>query len=61
MYKQLRHYYKIDTEEGIRFKCDQCEYIARTKGNVKNHKQSIHEGIIYNCDKCDHKTKTKIF
>ena len=31
------------------YPCDQCTYEAKSKGNLKKHKQSIHEKIKYPC------------
>ena len=33
--------------EEIGFSCDQCEYNAKIKANLNNHKQSKHEGVRY--------------
>ena len=39
--------------------CEQCDYGAKSKGNLKKHVLSIHEGILHNCDRCDYKSSEK--
>ena len=43
----------------IDYSCDQCEYMARTKGSLASHKQSVHKTLSYKCNQCDHKEKTE--
>ena len=40
----------IEGHEGIKYPCDQCEYQATRKGNLDQHKRSVHKGIKkYTC------------
>ena len=41
---------------GVRdtFICDSCDYIAKRKDQLKQHKEAVHEGKIYQCNFCDH-------
>ena len=41
------------TPQTLRFPCNQCEYSANTKSNLKSHVETEHEGIRYPCDQCD--------
>ena len=43
----------------IKFDCDQCEYKATTKSNLRVHILSIHEGIIFDCAQCVYKATQK--
>ena len=43
----------------IIYRCDQCEYKATQKGNLKQHIESIHENITYPCDQCEYKSTWK--
>ena len=52
--------HKQNKHAGIRYPCDQCEYIATLQSNLKIHKQSNHEGIRYPCDQCDY-AATQLF
>ena len=46
--------YHIDSVHlGIRYPCQQCDYMFKKKDDLKRHVQTIHEGIRYPCDKCD--------
>ena len=46
--------------DGIVFGCDQCEYKASVKGNLKAHKESIHDGRVkFDCDQCGFKAATQ--
>ena len=35
------------------FKCDQCDYKATRKQDLKTHIQSVHQKITVSCEKCD--------
>ena len=36
------------------FKCDKCDYISQTKGNLKSYKITIHEKVKnYSCQVCN--------
>ena len=50
---------RVMCHEGIRNTCDQCDYKATTKGDLRRHLESIHEGARYTCDQCDYKPTTK--
>ena len=50
---------KMSVHEGIKYHCDQCDYKATLKSNLKKHNMSIHEGIKYQCDQCDYKATQK--
>ena len=39
------------------FKCDQCGYTPKRKGNLMKHKQSIHGNFVLSCDQCVWQTK----
>ena len=41
------------------YSCDQCEYQATQKGNLKTHIDSVHEDVQYTSDQCDCKSKWK--
>ena len=41
------------------FACNQCEYVAKKKFQLKEHCRSKHEGVVYPCDQCDYVTKSK--
>ena len=43
----------------IKFDCDQCEYKATTKSNLRVHKLSKHEGILFDCDQCVYEATQK--
>ena len=43
----------MHVHEGINYQCDQCDYKATKKINLKRHKRVVHEGIKYKCDQCD--------
>ena len=47
MHRELKH-------EGIRYHCDQCNYVATLSSSLKRHKKSKHKSIVYSCDQCDH-------
>ena len=40
--------------QGLRYPCDQCEYVATEVHNLKLHIDSKHEGVRYPCDHCDY-------
>ena len=37
----------------VRFPCDECEYVANKKVNLKQHKEA-HDEIFYPCAKCEY-------
>ena len=41
--------------DGARYDCNQCDYQAKIKSNLRIHMNSIHEGIMnYACDQCNY-------
>merc|ERR1712137_1128282 len=46
--------HKRSKHEGIRYFCDQCDYVATWKSLLNTHKESKHEGIRYPCKHCDY-------
>ena len=50
----IRHQQSV--HEGNKYKCDQCEHIATTKGSLEMHKGTHH---IHQCNQCDYKDETK--
>ena len=45
--------------EGLRFGCDQCDYVALRKDKLRDHILAIHEGIRYGCKMCEYQAKRK--
>ena len=39
--------------DGVRYSCEQCEYVATTVSSLKQHKDAKHEGVRYSCDQCE--------
>ena len=39
--------------EGVRHRCNQCDYIAMQKSALSVHIQSKHKGIKYKCHQCN--------
>ena len=50
---------KDNFNEGKRYYCNQCDYNAAHRMNLKIHIQNIHEGIRYECNECDFKATQK--
>ena len=40
--------------EGIKHNCDQCDFQASEKSNLRVHIKSKHDGTKYPCDQCDY-------
>ena len=40
--------------EGTKYYCDECDYNATTKNNVRIHRESKHLGKIYYCTECSY-------
>lgn len=40
--------------EGIRYPCDQCDYVATQPRDLTLHIEGDHEGVRYPCDKCEY-------
>ena len=51
--------FKCTVHENLWFECDQCEYKASQKGNLKMHIQFKHEGLAFSCDQCNYTSKLK--
>ena len=49
----------IESEEGVKYVCDQCKYQATAPGNLKRHIESKHEGVKYSCEQCDYQATIK--
>ena len=43
----------------VRYRCDECDYKATTKGSFFRHIKSRHEGVTFPCDQCDYKATEK--
>ena len=43
----------------MKYPCGQCEYQATTKGNLDQHRRSVHEGIKYPCGQCEYQATRK--
>ena len=51
--KNIRHHKELK-HEGVKYPCDQCDYVATNSSNQKRHKNAMHEGVRYPCDQCDY-------
>ena len=45
---------ELSAQEGAKFPCNLCKYVATKLSNLKQHILSKHVGIHYPCDQCDH-------
>jgi len=52
----LKQHRKVVKHIGMRYPCDQCEYIATSVSHTKSHKEAKHEGIRYPCELCEFTT-----
>ena len=43
----------------IKHYCDDCNFFADTKSELKHHEESVHEGIIHPCSSCDYVSDRK--
>jgi len=43
---------KIQRQINGKFSCDQCEYEAVRRDDIKRHKDSVHLGLKYKCNEC---------
>ena len=41
------------------YKCEICQSLFESKGNLLNHRKNKHEGVRYPCDSCDYKATKK--
>jgi general transcription factor IIIA len=58
MHKHIRH---TPVDEIEWFKCDECEYKCKEKGNLKRHKRLRHTPVEeiewFKCEECEFKAK----
>ena len=40
--------------EGIKFRCNECDYQATQKSHLTSHQQSLHRDRKYDCPDCDY-------
>lgn len=40
----------------MQHECDECDYKATQRGNLKQHNKSKHDSVRYGCDQCDYTT-----
>ena len=45
--------------ENIKYPCNQCESKITLKGNLNQHKKSVHKGNKYPCNQCESKFTVK--
>ena len=44
---------RLKSEHGIiKYPCDNCDYAARSRANLRRHQKVKHEGLRYPCDQC---------
>ena len=43
----------------MRYPCDQCDFSATRKLDLKVHVERIHEGVRYPCDQCEYVATTR--
>ena len=53
--------HKAKQHAGLLHACDQCEYKAKYKRDLKIHIESAHEGVVYSCDRRSYWGKDKSF
>ena len=53
------YHHNQSVHQGVKFRCDQCDYQATKQSHLTTHIQSIHEGIKYACDQCDYRASTQ--
>ena len=44
-------YHRQAEHEGVKFSCNQCDYVAKRIQNLNRHKKLMHDGISLQCDK----------
>ena len=52
--------HKMSVHQKVKYDCNQCEYKATQKNNLKTHKISVHECKKYSCNQCDYKASQKV-
>ena len=51
-------YLHVDSvHKGFHYACDQCDYKATNKNNLKMHVDCVHEAVCYSCNKCNYTSK----
>ena len=51
----MKHYkILLNKYWGVRYPCDQCEYLATEVRNLKKHIENKHEGVRYPCNQCEY-------
>ena len=61
--KQTKRQYKkrvVHANGGVKYACNQCDYLAGYPIGLTRHIESQHEGVKYTCDKCDYQAKYKV-
>ena len=48
----------MSLHESVKYPCNQCEYKATQRSNLKTHKMSVHENVKYPCNQCEYKATT---
>ena len=48
--------HKLGFHEGVKYKCDKCEYRSTRQNYVGVHKLTVHEGVTYKCNDCDYQS-----
>ena len=50
----------IQKHEGVRFKCEYCDYQIGDQGSLRKHIILVHKEDVYKCDLCDFTANYKI-
>ena len=50
---------KIIVDKEISFKCPNCEYKSKSKGNLQCHVNSNHRAVRFKCTECQYESKRK--
>ena len=45
--------------EGMKCKCNDCDYKATHRGTLTTHIKAVHEGLKYLCNDCEYKATTR--
>ena len=59
LHDQAVHEGQKALHEGAKYRCNQCDHQATTKGNLVTHQQSVHMGIKFLCEHCDYQAMRK--
>ena len=49
----------MSLHKSVKYPCNQCDYKATQKGDLKKHEMAVHESIKYPCNQCDYKATKK--